>query len=271
VKSLGGLRPFRMKQTRPFTVVVEGNIGCGKTTFLDHFSKFSDRVEVLTEPVDRWRDVNGHNLLQLMYENPSRWALPFQSYVQLTMLENHVLNTGKPVKLIERSIFSARYCFVENMYRTGKMLGCEYEVLDEWFKFATKDSALDLKVDLIIYLKTNPEKALERINIRARSEENQIPLEYLKQLHDLHESWLVHQKYPLPAPVLVIDADKDLQEMEDVYKQHEGTVFGARNTGPGLQEDLDTKTAPPAQLQGAFKTAILATSSLATAAAPAAV
>ena len=62
-----------MKETRPFTVVVEGNIGCGKTTFLDHFSKFSDRVEVLTEPVDRWRDVNGHNLLQLMYENPSRY------------------------------------------------------------------------------------------------------------------------------------------------------------------------------------------------------
>ena len=61
-----------MKEARPFTVVVEGNIGCGKTTFLDYFSKFSDRVEVLTEPVDRWRDVNGHNLLQLMYEDPSR-------------------------------------------------------------------------------------------------------------------------------------------------------------------------------------------------------
>merc|ERR1711899_707515 len=138
-----------------------------------------------------------------MYENPSRWALPFQSYVQLTMLEN--------------------------MYRTEKMLGCEYEVLDEWFKFATNDSALDLKVDLIIYLKTTPEKALERINIRARSEENQIPLDYLKQLRDLHESWLVDEKYPLPAPVLVIDADKDLQEMVDVYRKHEGTVFGARD------------------------------------------
>ena len=75
------------------------------------------------------------------------------------MLENHLLQTKKPVKLIERSIFSARYCFVENMYRSGKMLGCEYEVLDEWFKFATdKESSLDLKVDLIIYLKTTPEK-----------------------------------------------------------------------------------------------------------------
>ena len=26
---------------RPFTVVVEGNIGSGKTTFLQHFNKFS--------------------------------------------------------------------------------------------------------------------------------------------------------------------------------------------------------------------------------------
>merc|ERR1712117_684804 len=166
VKSLRGVRPVRMKEARPFTVVVEGNIGCGKTTFLDYFSKFSDRVEVLTEPVDRWRDVNGHNLLQLMYEDPSRWALPFQSYVQLTMLENHLLHTKKPVKLIERSIYSARYCFVENMYRSGRMLGCEYEVLDEWFKFATeKESSLDINVDLIIYLRTTPEKVILRLSV----------------------------------------------------------------------------------------------------------
>ena len=77
------------------------------------------------------------------------------------------------------------------------------------------------------------------------------------------------RKYPLPAPVLVIDADKDLQEMENVYKEHEGTVFGASNTTSDLQDDLDTKTAQPAKLQGAFKTAILASSSLASA--PAAV
>ena len=26
-------------KSRPFTVLVEGNIGCGKTTFLQHFAK----------------------------------------------------------------------------------------------------------------------------------------------------------------------------------------------------------------------------------------
>lgn len=172
--------------------------------------------------------------------------MPFQSYVQLTMLDNHLHQGDKPVKLMERSIFSARYCFVENMFRTGKIIGCEYEVLDEWFKFLTgPDSALPLNVDLIIYLRTTPEKALERINVRARSEENTIPLEYIQQLHSLHEDWLISGKYPLPAPVLVIDADKvrktwlnikslknyllfsqDLAEMQDVYKKHEGDVFG---------------------------------------------
>ena len=29
---------------RPFTVVVEGNIGSGKSTFLDHFSKWTSEV-----------------------------------------------------------------------------------------------------------------------------------------------------------------------------------------------------------------------------------
>ena len=50
------------KQKKPFTVIVEGNIGSGKTTFLNHFAKFKD-VEVLQEPVNKWRNVQGHNLL----------------------------------------------------------------------------------------------------------------------------------------------------------------------------------------------------------------
>ena len=77
------------KEKRPFTVVVEGNIGSGKTTFLEHFIQ-KEIVEVVTEPVEEWRNVGGHNLLQLMYENPSRWSHIFQSYVQLTMTKNHV-------------------------------------------------------------------------------------------------------------------------------------------------------------------------------------
>ena len=60
---------------RPFTVMVEGNIGSGKSTYLKHFTKeakLSDNVEVVMEPVEKWRNLNTHNLLQMMYEDPCR-------------------------------------------------------------------------------------------------------------------------------------------------------------------------------------------------------
>lgn len=46
----------------PLTIAVEGNIGSGKSTFLS-FCEIDNRVETLYEPVDRWTDVNGFNLL----------------------------------------------------------------------------------------------------------------------------------------------------------------------------------------------------------------
>ncbi len=65
---------------RPFTIIVEGNIGSGKSTFLLQFEKALEAerkaswkdehqrkqltVEIFSEPVDKWRDANGHNLLQ---------------------------------------------------------------------------------------------------------------------------------------------------------------------------------------------------------------
>ena len=43
--------PFRSRKA--FTVAVEGNIGSGKTTFLNRFCPETDNVDVLAEPVDR--------------------------------------------------------------------------------------------------------------------------------------------------------------------------------------------------------------------------
>lgn len=50
------------RYSRPFTVAVEGNIGSGKTTFIKHFSKFNS-VALFSEPIDMWRNCDGHNLL----------------------------------------------------------------------------------------------------------------------------------------------------------------------------------------------------------------
>lgn len=205
-----------------FTVCVEGNIGSGKSTLLNHFSQFSD-VEGFQEPVQKWQDVKGNNLLALMYEDPKRWAHTFQAYVQMTMVEQHLHPCQAPVKLLERSLYSGRHCFVENLYQSGKMANAEYTVYCEWFKIITQN--LDVGVDLIVYLRTDPELLHARIKQRARSEEQAIPLQYLKDLHTLHEEWLTGQTGSLPAPVLVLDANDTLPNMYKKFEEHTSEIL----------------------------------------------
>lgn len=210
---------------RPFTVVVEGNIGSGKSTFLKHFEKSESKVEVVTEPVEMWRNLNGHNLLKQMYEDPARSCFSLQTYAQLTFVQNHLKKTDKTVKLMERSLYSAKYCFVENLKRSGVMSDSEYEVLTRWFDFLVTNQDIDLGVDLIIYLRTHPEVARERIKARGRGEEHLISMEYLQQLHDLHESWLVKENPPLIAPVIVVDGNKDIKEMTEEFRRQESVIL----------------------------------------------
>ena len=55
-------RLYSTTPQRPFTVAIEGNIGSGKTSLLQHFAGSQD-VEVIQEPVHKWRNVQGENAL----------------------------------------------------------------------------------------------------------------------------------------------------------------------------------------------------------------
>lgn len=209
------------KQTQ-FTVLVEGNIGSGKTTFLNNFA--NDDALILSEPVERWRNVQGHNLFGLMYNNPSRWAHTFQSYVQLTMMDFHMERSNHRLKLMERSIYSARYCFVENLKNNGYLADVEYVVLDEWFKWFI--SRVDVSCDLIVYLRTDPKVLHERIISRGRKEESSISLEYLEKLHQLHEKWLYEKSaFHCPAPVRVLDANQDLKQITEDFHKFRNEIY----------------------------------------------
>lgn len=49
---------------------------------------------------------------------------------------------------------------------------------------------LPIKLDAIIYLRTTPEIAFERVKKRNRPEEVEISLEYITLLHTLYEKWI---------------------------------------------------------------------------------
>ncbi|KAK6294683.1 hypothetical protein J4Q44_G00355130 [Coregonus suidteri] len=217
----------RNGEEKKLVICIEGNIASGKTTCLEYFSKTSN-IEVLTEPVSKWRNVRGHNPLGLMYQDPTRWGITLQTYVQLTMLDRHLSTISAPVRMMERSIYSAKYIFVENLYRSGKMPEVDFAVLSEWFEWITQNIAIP--VDLIVYLQSSPQTCHERLRERCREEENIIPLEYLEAIHHLYEDWLIKKtSFNVPAPVLVISADDDLQKMLHQYEENREKILAGSN------------------------------------------
>lgn len=215
---------------RPFVVSIEGNIGSGKSTMLKYFEKFQD-VELVPEPVAEWCDVGGHNLLGKLYEDPKRWSFQFQSYVQLTRLQLLKKQTDCSVKIIERSIQNNRFCFLENARREGSLSGSELEVLIEWYKWL--DTNLGIPLDLIVYLRTSPQVAYDRLRQRGRKEESGVPMQFIEGLHQSYEDWLIHQSQGnLPAPLLILDADQGIEKMLETYEKFTDEIRGKKPYTP---------------------------------------
>ena len=47
--------------SKPCVISVEGNIGGGKSTLLN-FLSHNQNFEILTEPIEEWRNINNQNL-----------------------------------------------------------------------------------------------------------------------------------------------------------------------------------------------------------------
>ena len=70
-----------------------------------------------------------------------------ESYVQLTMLKEHLRNEGV-AKVMERSIHSGRYVFIEVLKQAGGLTGVEYGIITQWYDFLNEIPEFDLETDL---------------------------------------------------------------------------------------------------------------------------
>jgi deoxyadenosine/deoxycytidine kinase len=209
---------------KPYYFIVEGNIGAGKSTFLRLLTQYLD-VHIVPEPHEKWQNVGGHNLLENFYVDTKRWAYSFQTYAFVTRVieqEKSALQHPSRVHVIERSVFSDRYCFAKNAYETGCMSAIEWHMYQDWFEWLV--SQYLPKPSGIIYLKADPTICMTRLLKRNRSEEAGVPQEYLQQLHDKHEAWIVHKQDVAPylkdVPVLTLSCDKDFAADVSLQQEH---------------------------------------------------
>jgi len=176
----------------PILVSVDGAIGGGKTTLLEHLRTALPDIEVVLEPVGEWmrlKDASGKSLLELFYEDKKRWAYTFQNCAILTRLRTILTamrTTTKRVILTERSVLTDRYVFAEMLRADGTLDPMEWELYRTWFD----TFAADLPIRGVVYLTTGVGTCAERIVKRGRAGEEHIPLDYLAALDAQHHRWL---------------------------------------------------------------------------------
>ncbi|WJX30371.1 hypothetical protein P8452_18921 [Trifolium repens] len=189
-----GNQPLHKKR---LTFCVEGNISVGKTTFLQRIAnetiELRDLVEVVPEPIGKWQDVgpDHFNILDAFYAEPERYAYTFQNYVFVTrVMQERESSAGvKPLRLMERSVFSDRMVFVRAVHEANWMNEMEISIYDSWFD-PVVSTLPGLIPDGFIYLRASPDTCHQRMKLRKREEEGGVSLEYLRGLHEKHESWL---------------------------------------------------------------------------------
>ncbi|XP_068776821.1 deoxyguanosine kinase, mitochondrial isoform X2 [Struthio camelus] len=217
-------------------LAIEGNIAVGKSTFVKLLGRKFPEWHLVTEPVAQWQKVQATgtkeasspqsfgNLLQMIYQEPSRWSYTFQTYscmsrlkAQLEPLAERLLKTPEPVQVFERSVYSDRYVFAKNLFEAGHLNPLEWTIYQDWHTFLLQELGDRAALHGFLYLQATPEKCLERLHRRARSEEKGIQLDYLQQLHAQHESWLVEKTTEIhfanlrSASTLVLDVNRDFE------------------------------------------------------------
>ena len=179
-----------------FTIIsIDGNIGSGKSTLMGQLeTNFSDNKNVvfLKEPVEDWghiTDENGTTILEMFYENPTKYGFSFQimAYIsRLDVIRKEIKKNPNAIFISERSLFTDKLVFAKMLFDAGNIELVNYKIYLKWFD----TFADDFPVSKVIYVNTDPEMCHQRIVKRSRTGENNIPLEYLQNCHKYHTNML---------------------------------------------------------------------------------
>lgn len=199
--------------------ILEGTIGAGKSTLLRLLQENIPDISIAHEPLESWSSENTEkSLLAKFYESQARWAYTIETTTMMTRVRQHIRESASTQKfhVMERSIYSGHYCFALNGFKTNAFTQMEWELYLQWFQYLIPGKCKPPQG--FIYLRVHPDIAYQRIQKRARSSEEKLPREYLQQIHEHYEAFLIEKKDVLSeliaVPVLTIDCNEDFEHSQ---------------------------------------------------------
>jgi len=178
-------------------------MGSGKSTLVEFLSRTYD-IAPFYEPNDN------NPYLEDFYGDMQRWAFQSQLYFLGNKFRLHQeLDRQDGVVALDRTIFEDAEIFATALFQMRKISQRDWDTYQGFYK-AILDAIRP--PDLMIYLRCSMRTLRQRIKLRGRAMEQDVPLAYLKRLDRLYEQWI--SNYAM-GEVLVLETDR-LDYINDV-------------------------------------------------------
>ncbi len=193
-------------------VVIEGNIGAGKTTLAGRIADQFNANLILEHFAD-------NPFLPKFYTDPEKYSFP----LELSFLASRYKQLKE--ELVPQNLFKsfsvADYYFMKSLvFAASTLTGDEYNLYRQIFNIIYGSLP---KPDIYVYLHLNPARLLENIRMRGRSYETSITKEYLQKIQDSYFSFFKQDK---ENKYLIIDVnDIDFVANESHYTKIIDTIF----------------------------------------------
>ena len=199
------------------SIAIAGNMGSGKSTLVEFLCR--------TYGVTPFYEPNDENpYLADFYKDMRRWAFQSQLYFLSNKFRLHQELDRQPgVVALDRTIFEDAEIFATALYQMRKISKRDWETYQGLYS-AILDAIRP--PDLMIYLRCSMRTLRQRIRLRGRRMEQDVPLPYLKRLERLYDAWI--DSYRM-SDVLVLETDKldyihDLVHRLDVMQRIEAVL-----------------------------------------------
>ncbi|MGE0020973.1 MAG: deoxynucleoside kinase [Draconibacterium sp.] len=193
-------------------LVIEGNIGAGKTTLAKMIAGEMNAKLVLEQFAD-------NPFLPKFYDDPDRYSFP----LELSFLADRYNQIKKDVFNPElfQSFTIADYFFAKSaIFAQNTLKDDEYRLFRQIFDIVFESMP---KPDLYVYLHADTDKLIQNIKLRGRSYEQNISGDYLDKIRS---GYFTFFKQISSFPVLIIDISKiDFVTEPDKYQELKTAIF----------------------------------------------
>lgn len=172
-------------------IVIEGNIGAGKTSLVKKIAHDFHARTVL----ERFED---NPFLPRFYENQERYSFP----LELSFLAdryNQVKNELNSLDLFSEFMIADYYFMKSLIFASRTLQDDEYALYKQLFNIIYQQVP---KPDLYVYLHSSVKRLLNNIELRGRDYEKSIPSDYLESIQDAYFNFFKQQNQ---LKIIIID------------------------------------------------------------------